>query len=181
MAAPSKSQEGIKAGGSGWFEEPGLQALRTRAHVLELDQTVLNRFFSAMTRLVPTGKKGDLQLLLVRYRPIWTKANGLEKTVEGTIARRISQIPTAALARWITATKSDPQKATLSLAAEDSVFPNNIFSLGSFENRLKSRYLQDSAIDNRADSPLLELDHQLSSREKVKVHKLFSARALTSW
>jgi hypothetical protein len=125
VAGAQRSAE-VERRAAGWFVG-GDKHAAARSMAFGYDTEALERLLLATQKAVPSAKKGDLLLVLVRFNPIWTSANALDQTAAATIRNRLAQLSSTAVTRWGALTGLDHLRACLSMAAEDALFPRGTF------------------------------------------------------
>ena len=75
----------------------------------------------------------DLFFTLPKFNPLWDKSGKPVAGASAKYAKRLDQIPAAALERWRIMTGAAPLYAAMSLTAENTLFPQEKFSEKAFE------------------------------------------------
>jgi hypothetical protein len=126
-----QSDAADKRGGS-WFNN-------VRATFLErlsgLEKGDLDRWESAATKStsVPGVRRADLGLLMPKFNPLWDSKNKLVSGAVSKYANRLEQVPATAVEQWRILTGASQLVATVSLIAENELFPQERFSEKAFQ------------------------------------------------
>lgn len=120
-----------------WFADAGTLA-RPRAMSFGYDPSPAILLLESIGQKVPGARRGDLQLVLIRYVPIWKGEKLVTERVH-IIAKRIDQIPTHLIPAWAKSARLEPLASILALAAEDEFFPAGKFSAVLVESALKNK------------------------------------------
>lgn len=88
---------------------------------------------AAGTKALGDVTRGNLFFALPKFNPLWDRNAKLVAGAGAKYAKRLEQIPGAAIKRWQTLTDAEPLYAAMSLTAENALFPQEKFSGKSFE------------------------------------------------
>lgn len=83
-------------------------------------------------------KRGDLQILLVTYSPVW-RGGELLKDRLARIERRIRQVPKPAIQVWAKASGLEALPSLFAIAADDELFPGETFSEAALSSIVRTR------------------------------------------
>lgn len=120
-----------------WFADAGPLA-RPRAMTFGYDPSPATLLLKSIGPKVPGAKRGDLQLVLIRYVPIWKGEKLVSERVH-IIASRINQIPAPVVTAWAKSARLEPLAAVLAIAADDDFFPAGKFNASLVDLAMKNK------------------------------------------